>query len=232
MNIAIHHVERGSIVAGMCNKAINTGHYLHKMPDPRTSYEIYAIRINVLWAGFLVFGRPQVTRCREWFGSMEDVTGGRCEVTRWQILNLARVWLDPRFQTGGEFCNSETVPGFSDRHGIWHSSLASMGIRQWMAERAQDYLEYRPPVFLEEPYELRWLMSYCNTHLHRGIIYQAAGFKLYATNADGIQTWRIKLPELTADHDQRIKLASRKNQRAARIRAERAQIRLFDGVTL
>lgn len=228
--IEITHTERGSAAAGMCNRAITTNHYLHKMPDPRTSYEIYSIWIEGYRGGYLVFGRPQATRCKDWYASVDDVISGRCEVTRWQVLNLARVWIDPRFQVGGKFYEPALVPGFTDRRGVWHSSLASTAILAWMAGWAQGYLVYRPPVFLDEPYELRWLMSYCDTKIHRGVIYKAAGFKLYSTNAAGIQTWRIPLPRMTRVQDQEIQHASKIDQRAAQFRAKRDQGQLFQEV--
>jgi hypothetical protein len=228
----IVHVERNSFVAAACYSAIRAGHYLHKMPDPRTSYEIYAIRVNGdIYAGFLVFGRPQATKCKDWYGGVEDAQSGKCQVTRWQVLNLARVWIDPKYQIGGEKCLPDIVPGFTDRFGKWRTSLASSAITRWIETRAQDYLIHRPPVFLEEPYELRWLLSYCDTRLHRGVIYKASGFELYYTNENGIETYRREIPRLTKAMDNQIKTVSATNERSLRIRAERSQLSLFCGVS-
>jgi hypothetical protein len=226
--IEVYHVDRESMSAWDCAKAVEEGHYLHKMPHFKTSYEIYVIRVDQRWrAGYLVFGRPQATRCQDWFGSVEDVRTGRCEVTRYQVLNLARVWIDPRFQAGGELCDPEYVPGFFDRKKAWRSTLASAVIKQWVHQFSQSYLVVRPPVFLSEPYELKWLLSYCDTRLHRGVIYRQAGFELFRTNEDGIQTWRIRLNGLDGMQNKMVIAASERDQRAIRIRAQRDQL-IFD----
>jgi hypothetical protein len=227
--INIYHADRVSMSALDCARAIEEGHYLHKMPHFKTSYEIYVIMTDDLLKriGYLVFGRPQATRCQDWFGSVEDVRAGRCEVTRYQVLNLARVWIDPRFQADGELCNPEYVPGFYDRRGLWRSTLASTVIKQWIRQYSQNYLMVRPPVFLNEPYELKWLLSYCDTRLHRGVIYQQAGFELFRTNEDGIQTWRIRLNGLDGMQNKMVIAASERDQRAIRIRAQRDQLK-FD----
>lgn len=81
-------------------------------------------------------------------------------------------------------------------------------------------------MFLDEPYEIRWLLSYCDTSLHKGTIYRSAGFELYRTNERGIQTWRIRLPRLTTVQDRAIRRASETNPRAQRYRAARAQLEL------
>lgn len=239
VSVFVTHVPRGSVVDGVCRASIEAGHYLHKMPDPRTSFEIYAIhtvvnisgKMTARQVGFLVFGRPQATRCRDWYGSVEDVKSSRCEVTRWQVLNLARVWIAPQYQPGGDYFESRT-PGYYDRSGAWRSTLASTAINAWCKDYAQDYLVRRPPVFLDEPYELAWLMSYCDTKLHRGTIYRAAGFELYATNENGIQTFRKPLRGMTIEEQWRIVETSAASERSNRIRAQRAQLSIFSGETV
>jgi hypothetical protein len=208
-------------------------HYLHRPVDPRCSVEGYEIRLtNYGFAGYLLFGRPEATRCGDWYGSVEDVQAGRCEVTRWQVLNLARVWLAPEFQPGGAHWEywgkhrSYYIPGFVDRKGVFRSTLASDVLRLAISRVGCDYLMRRPPCFLEEPYEIRWLLSYCDTRLHKGTIYQASGFELYRTNKAGIQTWRIRLPGLTPEQVRAVREASRVNPRAQGYRAKRAQTSL------
>lgn len=206
-------------------------HYLYRPIDTRCSVEGYAVHLDTAPGlgpvGCLLFGRPQATRLYPWYGSVKDVHTDRAAVTRWQVLNLARVWLDPRVQSGGESCRPGLVPGFHDRRGVWRPSLASAAIRAAMATVGLDYLLRRSPVYLDEPYQIDWLLSYCDTRLHKGTIYRAAGFELYRTNADGIQTWRVRLPALTAAQHRAIRAQSRRDPRAIRYRAQRAQLALL-----
>jgi hypothetical protein len=91
----------------------------------------------------------------------------------------------------------------------------------------QDYLLSRPPCFLEEPYQLRWLLSYCDTRLHRGVVYKAAGFELYrGPGSDrptdtSIQTWRLPLNPLSPAEDQKVRTASSLSARSREYREER-----------
>lgn len=222
MNQWFWRVERGSPVWEVACYDIETFHYLGRMPDPRTSFEVLLPMLNGQQVGVLTFGRPEATRCQDWYGSVADVAAGRCEVTRWQVLNLSRVLIYPEWQRGGEYCNPKGVPGFTDRRGVFRSTLAS-SILYLAAERAGfEYLTHRPPCFLDEPYEIRWLLSYCDTAKHRGTIYQAAGWELYRTNERGIQTWRTPLPALTAPQHAAIREIAGKHPRSVKYRAMRA----------
>jgi hypothetical protein len=204
-------------------------HYLRKLPDSRTSLEGYAVHLgDSNRIGLITFGRPQATRCKDWYGSVKDVITGRCEITRWQVLNLSRLALHPKYQIGGECYTPEHIPGFTDRFGKFRSTLASKVIQAAMERVNFDYLIRRPPVYLDEPYEIKWLMSYHDTRIHRGIIYRASGFAEYYLNDDGIQTWRQPLPALTAEQDAVIRQASLVSKRAQEYRAKRAQLQLFD----
>jgi len=200
-------------------------HYLHKRVDARCSVEGYSVQLGGIVLGVLLLGRPQATACYPWYGSVEDVATGRAEVTRWQVLNLARVYFYPYAQPGGEM--HEMVPGFWDRNGVWRSTLGSTAIAAMSERVVLDYLVARPPCFLDEPYELRWLLSYCDTRLHRGALYRAAGFELFRTNEDGIQTWRLPLRSLTPEEHAQVAAASHRNPRSIEYRARRAQAGLF-----
>lgn len=231
--IQLTHILRVSSVWPRAKQIIEREHYLHKFPDPRASIETYAIRIAGDAgepAGFLVFGRPEATRCRDWYGSVEDARAGRCQVTRWQVLNLARVWLSPQYQHGGAHCGPAIVPGYTDRRGCFRSTLASSSLRGVVNLIGADYLLHRPPCFLDEPYQIEWLLSYCDTRLHRGTIYAAAGFERYSINDRGIETWRIRLPALTAHQNAAVREAARISQRSIRYQAQRRQLAL-PGVT-
>lgn len=208
-------------------------HYLRKRVDPRCSVEGYAVGLAGMAVGVLLLGRPQATACYPWYGSVSDVAGGRAEVTRWQVLNLARVYFDPCVQPGGFLYGPAFTPGFHDRRGVWRSTLASATLAALAERVVLDYLVARPPCFLDEPYELRWLLSYCDTRLHRGVIYRAAGFELWRTNARGIQTWRLPLRKLTLSEAARVVDASRCSPRSQGYRARRAQgtLALLAGAT-
>jgi hypothetical protein len=211
-------------------EAVIKGHYLHAPVDPRCSVEGYRVVLeNRLTAGFLLFGRTEATRCGEWYGDWEDVLARRCEVargcevTRWQVLNLARVYLYPDFQYGGKHYSID-LPGYLDRKSIFRSTLASTVLKLAVKQIGFDYLIQRPPCFLNEPYQIDWLLSYCNTALHRGTIYKNAGFELYRTNQKGIQTWRIRLPALTQQQREMVIASSLANPRAIRYRSQRKQM--------
>jgi len=229
----LRRLGRGSSQFRLAEHEIRNGHYLRSMPDSRTSFEVFAIQLNTKkppfpTVGYLVFGRPQATRCGEWYGSVEDVLAGRCEVTRWQVLNLARVWIHPRWQEGGDQCQTGIVPGFIDRKGKFRSTLISTALDYALygpdGHVGYVYLWHRPPVFPNEPFHIRWVLSYCDSRQHRGTIYKAAGFELYRTNADGMQTWRYPLSVMSPEEEADILKRSEEDHRAQKYRAQRAQL--------
>lgn len=222
--ITITHAPRSTPIWVWANVAIQEFHYLRRIPDPRTSAETFIAYLDGHHVGALIFGRPEATRCTDWYGSVGDAESGACEVTRWQVLNLARVWIDPNYQAGGPRCRRDIVPGYTDRRGNFVSTLASDILRAAIHVIGYQYLRLRPPCFLDEPYQINWLMSYCNTALHRGVIYAAAGFDLYRTNPQGIQTWRIPLPSLTPAEDADIRMVATLHPRSQSYRAQRQQL--------
>jgi len=201
---------------------VKAQHYLHAPVDVRSMPEGYAVHVEgVGRIGVLLFGRPEATRCYPFYGSVQDVQSGRCEETRWQVLNLARVWLDPQVQRGGAFYGPEWLPGFVDRRGVWRSTLASSAVGLAVERIGYDYLMRRPPCFLDEPYELRWCLSYCSNWLHKGTLYSASRFGRYRVNKRGLETWRIWLPALTAEQDLDIQRAAEIHPRSKAMRARR-----------
>jgi len=208
--------------------AVANRHYLHKPVDRRCRPEGYDIHVEGFPGpvGLLLFGRPQATKCYPWYGSVDDVATGRAEVTRWQVLNLARVWLHPAVQRGGPFHGPEHVPGYVDRKGVFRSTLASDAIKAALTRVGVDYLVRQPVCFPEEPYDIIWILSYCDPKIHRGTIYRAAGFELFRTNSDGLQTWRVAIPPLTAAQRLQVLAASQRDPRAIRYRMARAQLPL------
>jgi hypothetical protein len=87
----------------------------------------------------------------------------------------------------------------------------------------RDYLLHYPPIFLDEPYQLRACLSYCDTRLHKGTLYRAARFQLARKNDDRIETYWKPLDALDADADQAVRRRSAQDARAQHYRATRAR---------
>jgi hypothetical protein len=204
-------------------------HDLHAPVDPRCSPVAYLIELDhgsSSAVGCLIFGRPEATCCYDGkltYGSLKDVESGRAQYDRWEVLNLARVWLSPVVQYGGRFCSSRFLPGFVDRRGIWRSTLASAAIELALTSIGSDYLMQRPPCFVEEPYDIRVVLSYCDTNLHTGTIYRAAGFERARTNERGIETYyTTAVAPLTSYQRDMIEKRAGQSWRSKRHRAARA----------
>lgn len=200
------------------------GHYLHTAPDPRTRPFCYIARLGPQGRliGCLWFGRPEATRCYAGeltYGSLADVKAKRASYDRWEILNLSRVWLSAEVQPGGLLCGSEHLPGYVDRKGIFRSTLASSLIAAALARIGYDYLLLHPPCFVDQPYAIRAVLSYCNTHLHRGVIYRASGFSLARCNQAGVETWWTPgVAALTPAQEQCVRKLAAVHPRSVRIR--------------
>jgi hypothetical protein len=209
-------------------------HYRHTFPIPLSQPLTYAVVYgprgvgDVGWiCGWLVFGRMESTECYEGdltYGSLEDVAAGHAQYSRWEILNLARVWLDPALQPGGWRHGPYYPPGYTDRKGVWRSTLLSTAIGMALDRVVVDYLAARPPCYLDEPYQLREVSSYCDTRRHRGTIYKVAGFRLVRTNKEGIQTWAKQVRGLTPEEDELVQRRSLQHPRSRAYRARRVQL--------
>lgn len=212
-------------------RTVTEHHYLHAPVDARCSPVVYDVVLDApsryMRIGVLIFGRPEATRCYDGkltYGSIEDVRNGRAEYDRWEVLNLARVWFHPDVQTGGGYYSADFLPGYMDRRGMWRSTLASTVIRIAMGRVGYDYLLKRPPCFPDEPYEIKAVLSYCDTSKHKGTIYRASGFDLARTNARGIETWysTAVTPLSSYEHDM-VRKASDRSPRGQRLRGQRMQ---------
>lgn len=220
--ITVDHLDPSGLA--WAQAMVTHHHYRHAPVDERASPEGWAVCLDGDRVGCFIVDRPEATRNYPWYGSVADVAGGKAEVTRWEVLNLARVWLDPAVQPGGDLHAPELLPGFADRRGVWRSTLASAAIALLVARVGFEYLLARPPCFIEEPYAVRWLMSYCDTTHHRGVIYRASGFSPYPRGNKGrawLQTWRLRLPPLTTEQDAAVREAARISRRSQRKRAGR-----------
>ena len=181
-------------------------HYLKHPVDVRCSPMSYHVMLENERVGCLIFGRPESTRVNGWFGSVEDVASGKCRLSRWSIINLARVWLHPSIQQGG----SQYIP-----------NAATWAVAQGLKRVVYDFLVLKPPVWVEEPYELRECLSYCDTRVHQGTLYKASNFRLMRTNDNGIETYMRPLRRLTHAEHAHIRQRSQCDKRAQRLRLER-----------
>lgn len=224
-----------AVARAWAERMVSERHYLHSAPDPRGRPFCYVVRLGGEPVGCLFFGRPESTRCYQGgltYGSQEDVRSGKAEFDRWEVLNLSRVWYHPDVQPGGRLHAPEYLPGFTDRHGVFRSTLASDAMRAAFARVGFDYLMRHPPCFVDEPYAVRAAMSYCDTNLHRGTIYRAAGMMLARTNETGIQTWWTpEVAGLTPAQDEAVRRLAANHPRSRRIReASRSLFDLLDEV--
>lgn len=207
-------------------------HYLHKPVDPRSRPFVYAVSTEFcpFPIGYLIFGRPEASRCYDGnltYGSQADVDRERASFDRWSILNLARVWFDPCVQLGGYYHRPNCLPGYTDRRGVWRSTLASSAIREALAFVGYDYLKMYPPVDCCFPYQIEAVLSYCDLSKHKGTIYRAAGFTLARRNEREIETWfTCDVCPLNDAEDETIRRLAEASPRSQRIRAQRAQLEL------
>jgi hypothetical protein len=195
-------------------------HYLHQPVSPRSRPLTYLVCLDGQPVGCLIFNRTEATRCFQGgltYGSLEDVKTGRALYSRWEVLSLARVWLDPSVQAGGQ--HYERLPGYTDRKGVFRSTLASTCIGMALQRVVYNYLQMYPPVWIDQPYEIKVVSSYCDTRLHRGTIYRASGFSMARINESGIETWMIPTRRLTPMEDQDIRKLAAQSARSRMIRA-------------
>lgn len=213
----------GPLALAQAREALVAHHYLRTAPDPRTRPFGYVVRVAGAPAGCLFFGRPESTCCYRGeltYGSRGDVMSGRARFDRWEVLNLARVWLSPDVQSGGRLCDPDFVPGFFDRKGTWRPTLASWAVGEALRRVGFDYLMAHPPCFVEEPYAIQAVLSYCDRRRHRGTLYRAAGFALARTNAEGVETWWTgDVAPLSAEQDRQVRHRAATDPRSRRIRA-------------
>lgn len=224
-------------------KQVTHYHYLHTPVDVRCRPLAYLVMLFDQKVGCLIFGRPEATKVTGWYGSVEDVLTGTCPLTRWQILNLARVYLDPCIQRGGAFAHpggligSNVLPGFYDRRQIWRSTCASYVVELAISRVPFEYLYERPPVWMDQPYEIVHIISYCDTKRHKGTVYLAARFEQVRVNEQSIATYRRVVRPLTPAEHAIIARRSQQDRRAQHLRAQAGvkhirQLSLFQALSL
>jgi hypothetical protein len=155
--------------------------------------------------GMLVFARMQSSRCKGWYGTSSDVAQKWAKQTQWEMLALSRCWLDPRIQ----------------KKGAWHiPKAASMIMRCSLRTIGYDYLLVRPPAFIDRPFEIKEVISYCQRDRFLCMVYWFARFKLVRENEKGLRTYAHALPPLTETQRRHIMETSRLNQAAQQKRLD------------
>lgn len=167
--------------------------------------------------GTIVFSRPQCARAYgsardetaelgRW-GNINDVRRGRAPRTQWEIINLARLYVEPSVQLRS---SRDYVP-----------NAASMLLSQALWRICRDYLVAYPPAFFTEPWELRECISYCSRERYFCTLYLASAFRLVRTNSQGLQTFARPLRGLMPHEKSEIRQASLMSAWARDHRAER-----------
>jgi hypothetical protein len=177
-------------------------HYLHRFPDPRSLPFGYVISIpnhgetnlvqdelhakdGRLW-GFVVMKKPQHHRQTGLFGYPGLPTS-------WQVLDLARVWIHPFLQNPfmqpsilnfklEKTYYIERGSGYARSH---NAHVFSQLVSKVLACVQMDWREHHPPVFPEQPYDIRLIISYCELAHHDGGAYKASSFKSCGKTSDG-----------------------------------------------
>lgn len=177
-------------------------HYLHQRVNNQARPMVYVLHFGEVKAGLIMVGSPHATRNKEWYGYPGLPT-------QWQVVDLCRIWIDPRFQAGGELCRPDVVPGFHDRNGIWRPRLATWAIGKVLARIQRDRVSEWPPVYPHQPYHILLVISYHDPQFHNGIIYKKMGWepmywvwkdekqkaKLPVVGPNGKYGWCWRLPE-------------------------------------
>jgi hypothetical protein len=171
-------------------------HYLHKPVHPAARPMVYVIRHGRERLGLVMAGLPHATVFNGWWGKPGLPT-------QWQVMDLNRIWLDPRIQKGGQLCRPEIVPGFTDRHGLWRPTAASWAIGEVLARIQHDRVSLWPPVYPDQPYHIVLVVSYHDPAHHKGGIYRASGAAPMKVGGDGRHLpnpsgkygWVWRLPE-------------------------------------
>lgn len=147
-------VERCPIA--WANALVEQCHYLHRRVHPRAHPFAYRVLLDDVPCGTIVMATPHFTRKRDLFGYPGLPT-------KWQVLVVARVWLDPEVQR---------------RQANGHASnVASCALAHVLRRVDGDWLAHHPPRFPDQPYHVKLVLAYADTGQgHQGVIYRAANF--------------------------------------------------------
>jgi len=171
-------------------------HYLKQRADGRARPMVYVAEIAGRRVGLAMVGSPHATRCGGWWG-YENLP------TQWQVVDLNRIWLDPSIQPGGDMCRAGIVPGFIDRKGVFRPTTPTWLIEQVLARVQIDRVSLWPPVWPDQPYHIKLVISYHDPQFHKGTIYRESNaLPMYqaqdgspAPGSSGKFGWCWRLPE-------------------------------------
>ncbi len=150
-------------------KCVETQHYLHNWPHAKSLPFGYRLRVDggelapdgMMW-GAVVLKKPQQ-------GKMRGLFGYAGLPTAWQVLDLARVWVNPCLQR---------------KEGGHALCVFSQMVGLVMRRVQQDWLVHHPPRFSNEPYHIVTIISYCDLAHHDGVAYRASGFRWHGFSSD------------------------------------------------
>lgn len=174
MDLSLLRVQDASLLK-VVRQHCEAYHYLQRWPDPRSLPFAYAMLTDgKLYApdgrlnGLLVFKKLQHHKQKGLFG-YEGLP------TAWQVLDLARVWINPHWQQ----------PGLH---------LFSRAVESAMERIQRDWLYHHPPVFPHLPYHLELIVSYADHRYHKGHAYQACHFKKWKPGREDMSLYYKRLP--------------------------------------
>lgn len=140
-------------------------HYLHRPIHLLSLPFAYSINLDGEPVGCIIMATPHFTKKKDLFG-YDGLP------TKWQVLQIARLWLDPSVQVRA-----------SNGHA---SCIASCAIAKVLKRVQTDWLEHHPPRFPDQPYQIRFILAYADTGVgHQGTIYKAANFKFWGETNKG-----------------------------------------------
>jgi hypothetical protein len=139
------------------NAMVEEHHYLHRAVHYRAHPFAYAVILDGQTCGVIVVATPHFTRQRGLFG-YPDLP------TKWQVLVVSRLWLDPAVQ--GRQANGHA------------SNVASCALGKMLRRVQRDWLDHHPPRYPDQPYHVRLMLAYADRGVgHEGTIYKAANFE-------------------------------------------------------
>lgn len=177
-------------------ETVERNHYLGRKADPRSRPMAYIVQFGSERVGLCIVGIPHATKNGGWWGYPGLPT-------QWQVVDLCRIWLDPKVQRGGVLARMGIVPGFLDRTGMFRPTVATWVIDEVLGRVQRDRVAMWPPVYLNEPYHILLAVSYHDPALHKGTIYRESGAVPMYTDSNGRPVpgssgkfgWCWRLPE-------------------------------------
>lgn len=138
------------------NDAAVEHHYMHRKVHDRACPFGWRVKFDGLDTmpdgkpcGFIMF-------CSVHFIKLRGEFGYPGLPTKWQVLSLARLWLN------------DDMPKMS----------ASCVIAKSHKLVQSRWLEVHPPKYLDQPYEIQKIISFADNEYHKGTVYKAAGYRL------------------------------------------------------